>query len=241
MSKIQQVAETDSTVLVFGETGTGKELVARAIHRESNRAKKPFIRINCAAIPADLVESELFGHEPGSFTNAVTLRRGKFELAEGGAIFLDEISEMPLVAQAKLLNVLQERVIERVGGSRTIPIDVRVISATNRSLEQEIAKGQFRADLFYRLNIYPITVPPLRERSEDIPLIVKHFITIFNSKFNKNIKEVPQVVMDRLESYDWPGNIRELKNILERAVITSTSENLILKDVLQPAREVVKN
>jgi PAS domain S-box-containing protein len=233
LSKVQQVASTDSTVLVLGETGTGKELVARAIHQESERADKPFIRVNCAAIPADLVESELFGHEPGAFTNAIKLRRGKFELAEGGTIFLDEISEMPLDTQAKLLNVLQEKELERVGGSRTIFVDVRVISATNRDLNTEVAEGRFRPDLFYRLNVYPVTIPPLRKRKEDIPLLVKHFIALFNNKFGKNIEEVPTLVMDSLINYDWPGNIRELQNVLERAVITCSGSSLNLPDQLR--------
>jgi len=233
LSKVQQVASTDSTVLVLGETGTGKELVARGIHQESGRTDKPFIRVNCAAIPADLVESELFGHEPGSFTNAIKLRRGKFELAEGGTIFLDEISEMPLDTQTKLLNVLQEKELERVGGSHTISVNVRVISATNRDLNTEVAEGRFRADLYYRLNVYPVTIPPLRIRREDIPLLVKHFIAIFNNQFGKNIEEVPTLVMDSLENYDWPGNIRELRNVLERAVITCSGSILKLPDQLR--------
>ena len=225
---MQQVAQTDSTVLVLGETGTGKELVAQAIHQESDRSDKPFIRVNCAAIPADLVESELFGHEPGSFTNAVNLRRGKFELAQGGTIFLDEISEMPIDIQAKLLNVLQEKELERVGGSHTISVDVRVISATNRDLSQEVAEGRFRADLYYRLNVYPVTIPPLRNRKEDVPLLVQHFISLFNKKFGKDIEEVPTLVMDSLVNYDWPGNVRELRNVLERAMITCTGSTLNL-------------
>ena len=230
LAKIQQVATTDTTVLVLGETGTGKELVARAVHRESNRHNKPFIRVNCAAIPSDLFESELFGHEPGSFTNAINLHRGKFELADGGTIFLDEVSEMPLESQAKLLTVLQENELERVGGAQTIPIDVRVISATNRDLGAEVAEGRFRADLYYRLNVYPITLPPLRDRREDIPLLVAHFISVFNKKFGKNVAEVSPLVMDALENYDWPGNIRELQNVLERAIITNSGSNFNLPD-----------
>ena len=225
---MQVVARTDSTVLILGETGTGKELVARAIHKESQRSNKPFIRVNCAAIPADLVESELFGHEPGSFTNAIKLRRGKFELADGGTIFLDEISEMPLDTQAKLLGVLQENELERVGGSRVIPVNVRVISATNRDLGIEVAEGRFRADLYYRLNVYPLTLPPLRKRKEDIPLLVKHFTALYNKKFGKNIEDVPGFILDSLANYDWPGNIRELRNILERAMVTSTGSSLNL-------------
>ena len=241
LSKVQQVARTDSSVLILGETGTGKELVARAIHRESQRADKPLIRVNCAAIPTELVESELFGHEPGSFTNAIKLRRGKFELAQGGTIFLDEISEMPLDTQVKLLHVLQENEIERVGGSQAIPVDVRVISATNRQLDNEVAEGRFRADLYYRLNVYPITIPPLRNRQEDIPLLVKHFIVLFNKKFGKNITDVPPIIMETLMDYQWPGNIRELRNILERAVITCTGPELYLPDELRPVQEVSLN
>ncbi len=232
LSKVQQVARTDSTVLILGETGTGKELVASAIHRESERSNKPFIRVNCAAIPAELVESELFGHEPGAFTNAVTLRRGKFELAEGGTIFLDEVSEMPLDVQAKLLTVLQEKELARVGGSRTIQVDARVISATNRDLGSEVAAGRFRADLYYRLNVYPITLPPLRDRREDIPLLVTHFISLFNKQFGKNTEEVSPIIMETLQNYDWPGNIRELRNVLERAVITNAGSSLHLPDGL---------
>ena len=193
---------------------------------------QPFIRVNCAAIPADLVESELFGHEPGAFTDAVALRRGKFELAEGGTIFLDEVSEMPIATQAKLLTVLQEKELERVGGSKAIQVNVRVISATNRDLGSEVAAGLFRADLYYRLKVYPITLPPLRDRREDIPLLVTHFISVFNKKFGKNIDEISPVIMDTLQSYDWPGNIRELRNVLERAAITNTGTSLYLPDGL---------
>ncbi len=241
LSKVQQVSQTDATVLVLGETGTGKELVARAIHRDSERKDKPFVRVNCAAIPADLVESELFGHEPGSFTNAMNLRRGKFELADGGTIFLDEISEMPLDIQAKMLNVLQEKELERVGGSKTIPVNVRIISATNRDLGSEVAEGRFRADLYYRLNVYPLTLPPLRDRREDIPLLVTHFISGFNKKFGKNILEISPVIMETLQDYDWPGNIRELRNVLERAVITNTGSNLRLPDGLSQYKDINSN
>jgi PAS domain S-box-containing protein len=233
LNKVQQVAETDATVLVLGETGTGKELIAKAIHKQSKRFDKPFIRVNCAAIPADLVESELFGHEPGSFTNAVTLRLGKFELAQGGTIFLDEVSEMPLDIQAKLLSVLQESELERVGGSEVIPIDVRVISATNRDLSHEVGEGRFRADLFYRLNVYPVTIPPLRNRKEDIPLLVNHYIALFNKKFGKHIEEVPATLMDTLLQYEWPGNVRELRNLLERAVITCNHKVLHMPSELK--------
>lgn len=238
LNKIQQVAETDSTVLIFGETGTGKELVARAIHRKSGRSGTAFVRVNCAAIPANLVESELFGHEAGAFTDAVTVHKGKFELADGGTIFLDEISEMPLAAQGKLLNILQEREFERVGGKKTIPVDVRIISATNRDLETEITQGRFRADLFYRLNVYPISVPPLRDRKADIPLLTKHFIAVFNKQFGKTLMDVPQYVMDSLVSYHWPGNVRELRNILERGVITSPTKSLEFPEDLKFAPKI---
>ena len=238
LTKIQQVAKTDATVLIVGETGTGKELVALAIHQESDRCDKAFIRLNCAAIPAELVESELFGHEQGAFTNAVTQRRGKFELADGGTIFLDEVSEMPIETQAKLLNVLQEKEFERVGGSETIQTDVRVISATNRDLEEEISKGRFRADLFYRLNVYPISIPPLRDRKNDIPLLLKHFISIFNKEFGRNIEDIPASMIEILSEYDWPGNIRELRNVIERAVITSNSSSIQLPDgVMNPRKD----
>lgn len=232
LGRVQQIALTDSTVLIQGETGTGKELVARAIHKQSDRKSQPFIRVNCAAIPGDIVESELFGHEEGSFTNALKLHRGKFELASGGIIFLDEISEMPLPVQAKLLTVLQEREIERVGGSESIPIDVHVIAATNRDLIEEVNIGNFRADLYYRLNVYPITVPTLRDRKSDIPLLIKHFIAMFNKKFNKEVIEIPPHVMNMLEDYRWPGNVRELRNVIERAIITSSSESLSLTNEL---------
>ena len=234
LSKIRQVAGTDSTVLIQGETGTGKELVAKAIHKESDRSKKPFIRVNCAAIPSDLFESELFGHEPGAFTGATNLRRGKFELAEGGVLFLDEIAEMPLAAQAKMLNVIQEREIERIGGSGSIAVDVQIIAATNRVLETEVKDGRFRSDLYYRLNIYPITVPPLRDRKDDITLLAKHFITVFNRQFGKNIASIPPAVLEKLENYYWPGNVRELRNLIERAIITSNSTVLNLpRELLQ--------
>lgn len=228
LNKVQQVAPTDSTVLIMGETGTGKELVAQAIQQESLRSHQPFIRVNCAAIPQELVESELFGHEPGAFTNAVNLKKGKFELASGGTIFLDEISEMPLASQAKLLTVLQEKELERVGGTKTIPVDVRIISATNRDLENEVAEDRFRPDLYYRINVYPITIPPLRKRREDIPLLVNHFVSLFNKKFDKCVNEVSPHVLTAFAEYDWPGNIRELRNIVERAVVTSTGTNLEL-------------
>lgn len=213
-------ASPTSTVLIRGETGVGKELIARAIHQKSLRSGKPFIKVNCAAMPSQLIESEVFGHEPGAFTGANRLRRGRFELSEGGTIFLDEISEIPLELQAKLLGVIQEKKFERVGGSKTLSVDVRIIVATNRHLTDEITAGRFRTDLFYRLNVFPITVPPLRDRRDDIPLLVEHFVPIFAERIGKTIDQIPQPVMERLVAYDWPGNVRELRNVIERASIT---------------------
>jgi PAS domain S-box-containing protein len=228
LKMVSQVASTEASVLIQGETGVGKELVARAIHQNSKRSHKPFIQLNCAALPPNLVESELFGHEPGAFTGASRLRRGRFELADSGTIFLDEISELPLDVQAKLLHVLQEGQFERVGGSETLTADVRVITATNRNLGAEIVAGRFRADLFYRLNVYPITVPPLRDRREDIPLLVKYFIPRIASRIGKSVDQISPTTMNQLITYDWPGNIRELKNVVERAIITSPDAELQL-------------
>ena len=221
LEKVRQVAETDATVLIQGETGVGKELVSRAIHNTSRRSQKPFIKVNCANLPANLVESELFGHESGAFTGAERLRKGRFELADGGTIFLDEISELPLDLQSKLLRVLQEGQFERVGGSNPLKVDVRVIAATNLILSEEVAEGRFRPDLFYRLNVYPITVPPLRTRREDIPLLVNHFVPQIAARMGKTVDQIPPHVLEKLTAYNWPGNVRELINILERAVITS--------------------
>ncbi|MGD8952854.1 MAG: sigma 54-interacting transcriptional regulator [Desulfobacterales bacterium] len=221
LEKVRQVAKTDATVLIQGETGVGKELVSRAIHNTSRRSQNPFITVNCAALPANLVESELFGHEAGAFTGADCLRKGRFELADGGTIFLDEISELPLDLQSKLLRVLQEGQFERVGGSNPLKVDVRVIAATNLILSEEVAEGRFRPDLFYRLNVYPITVPPLRTRREDIPLLVNHFVPQIAARIGKNVDQIPPHVLEKLTTYAWPGNVRELVNILERAVITS--------------------
>ena len=221
LEKIRQVAETDATVLIQGETGVGKELVARAIHRTGKRAKSAFIKMNCATLPANLAESELFGHEAGAFTGADRLRKGRFELADGGTIFLDEISELPLDLQTKLLRVLQDGQFERVGSSSPLTADVRVIAATNRNLTEEVGEGRFRPDLFYRLNVYPITVPPLRSRREDIPLLVNHFVPQIADRIGKTVDRIPPHVLEELTAYDWPGNVRELLNILERAVITS--------------------
>ncbi len=216
------VAPTDSTVLIYGETGTGKELVARAIHDLSPRRSKPFVKLNCAAIPTGLLESELFGHEKGAFTGAIAQRIGRFEVANGGTIFLDEIGEIPLELQTKLLRVLQEREFERLGSSRTLRTDARLIAATNRDLEAMVSEQKFRSDLFFRLNVFPVHVPPLRERQGDIPLLVRHFTQQFSRRMNKVMETIPSAAMDALSRYHWPGNIRELQNVIERAVIISS-------------------
>ena len=219
LSRVTKVATTDSTVLLTGETGTGKELVARAIHRRSDRTPRPFVGVNCAAIPRDLSASELFGHEKGAFTGATQQRLGRFELANGGTIFLDEVGELPVETQIALLRVLQEREFERVGGSHRIRTDVRVIAATNRDLQAAISTGTFRSDLFYRLHVFPIEIPSLRERREDIPLLVEYFIDRYARKAGKNIRHVNKKTLQLLQSYPWPGNIRELQNVIERSVI----------------------
>jgi transcriptional regulator with GAF, ATPase, and Fis domain len=224
LSRISKVAPTDSTVLITGETGTGKELVARAIHRRSNRASRPFVSVNCAAIPRDLIASELFGHEKGAFTGATQQRLGRFELANGGTIFLDEVGELPVETQIALLRVLQEHEFERVGGTRRIRADVRVIAATNRDLQAAISAGSFRSDLFYRLHVFPIEMPSLRERRADIPLLVEYFIDRYARKAGKNIKRVNKKTLELLQSYPWPGNIRELQNVIERSVILCETE-----------------
>ncbi len=221
--RIEQVANTDTTVLITGETGTGKELVARAIHNHSSRRERPPIKVNCAALPATLVESELFGHEKGAFTGAASRKVGRFELADGGTIFLDEIGDVPLEVQVKLLRVLQEQEFERIGGTQTIKVDVRLIAATNRDLSKAVKDGAFRADLFYRLNVFPIHVPPLRERKEDIPLLVQHFVNKFKQKISRDISEISDETMQLLIDYHWPGNVRELASVIERAVVMSTS------------------
>ena len=221
MFKINQVATTDVAVLIEGETGTGKELIARAIHRESSRKDKKFIKVNCASIPENLIESELFGHEKGSFTGAIEKRIGRFELADGGTLFLDEIGELPLNLQPKLLHVLQQGEFERIGSSKTIKTDVRIIAATNKVLEDEIKKGHFRNDLYYRLDVFPISVSPLRERKEDITPLVEHYIKIYSLKLNRPIKMISKSAMKRLINYSWPGNVRELENVIERAIINS--------------------
>ena len=226
-TRIAQVSPTNATVLILGETGVGKELVARAIHSDSQKnTDRPFIKVNCAAIPPSMVESELFGHEKGAFTDAIQQRKGRFELADTGTLFLDEISELPRDTQAKLLRVLQDGEFERVGGARTLKSDVRIIAATNKDLHAEVAAGRFRADLFYRLNVYPITVPPLRKRREDIPLLVEHFISLIAPGIGRHIDTIPRETMDKLKSYDWPGNVRELRNVVERSIITSPNSTL---------------
>ena len=225
LSLVSKVAPTDATVMVTGETGTGKELVARAIHRRSRRSSRAFVSVNCAAIPRDLIASELFGHEKGSFTGALQRRLGRFELADGGTIFLDEVGELPVETQIALLRVLQEHEFERVGGTRSIETNVRVIAATNRNLQAAIADGNFRSDLFYRLNVFPIEMPALRERREDIPALVGYFIKHYARKLGKNIRGVNSRILELLQSYPWPGNIRELQNVVERSVIVCETEN----------------
>jgi formate hydrogenlyase transcriptional activator len=226
LKHVETVAPTDSTVLIYGETGTGKELIARAIHDLSPRRSKPFVKLNCAAIPTGLLESELFGHERGAFTGAIAQRIGRFEVADGGTIFLDEIGEIPLELQTKLLRVLQEREFERLGSSRTLRTDARLIAATNRDLEAMVSEQKFRSDLFFRLNVFPVHVPPLRERQGDIPLLVRHFTQQFSRRMKKIIETIPSASMDALCRYQWPGNIRELQNVIERAVIISTGPAL---------------
>jgi transcriptional regulator with GAF, ATPase, and Fis domain len=228
--KIAQVAPTDSTVLITGETGTGKELAARAIHGASSRKDRPLIKVNCGALSPTLIESELFGHEKGAFTGAVGRKQGRFELANGGTIFLDEIGELPLELQVKLLRVIQEQEFDRLGGSKTIKTDVRIIAATNRNLKLEVEQGTFREDLWYRLNVYPITMPPLIQRNEDIPLLVEHFVNTYAGKFGKEISLVSPRTMQSLQSHSWPGNVRELANVIERAVIHTQGNVLQVVD-----------
>jgi len=228
LKRVEQVAATDSTVLITGETGTGKELIARALHNNSSRSKRSLVTVNCAALPPEMIESELFGHEKGAFTGAYKKKVGRFELANQGTIFLDEIGELPLNLQTKLLRVLQEGEFQRLGNPNTIKIDARVIAATNRDLQKAIRNGDFREDLYYRLNVFPIEVPPLRERTEDIPLLVRHFIHKYSGKTGKQIKETSQKVMDSLIEYNWPGNIRELENIIERAVIVCDGNRITM-------------
>ena len=232
LSKTEQVAPLDTTVSIFGETGTGKELLAHAIHKLSPRRNRTLIKVNCAALPGSLIESELFGHEKGAFTGADSRRPGRFEIAHGGTLFLDEVGELPIDLQSKLLRVLEEGEFERLGGTHTLKVDVRVIAATNRNLEEAVRKGEFRSDLYYRLNIFPITLPPLRERKGDIPILVRHLVKQFSQKIGKTIESIPQETMSKLRNYPWPGNVRELRNVIERAVIITQGSQLRLIDDL---------
>ena len=229
--KIQKAAISQGRVIIFGESGTGKELVARALHNASDRKDNNFIEVNCAAIPHELIESELFGHEKGSFTGAFESKKGKFELADEGTLFLDEIGDMSLATQAKLLRVIETQEFQRVGGSKKIKVDVRIIAATNKDLEDEIKKATFREDLFFRLNVIPILVPPLRERKDDIPLLVEHFLNIFAQQYGQKTKKMSKATLEALVNYDWPGNVRELKNIIERFVIMNPSDVIDIKEI----------
>jgi formate hydrogenlyase transcriptional activator len=219
LEQVEWVAPTDSTVLIQGETGTGKELIAHAVHNVSPRSGRPFIKLNCAAIPFDLLESELFGHERGAFTGAIAQKIGRFELADKGTLFLDEVGDIPLALQPKLLRVLQEQEFERLGSGRTHKVDVRLVAATNRDLLEMASRNEFRSDLYYRLNVFPISLPPLRERREDIPALVEHFVEIFSRRMGRHIRDIPPETIAAFSSYCWPGNIRELQNLVERAVI----------------------
>jgi formate hydrogenlyase transcriptional activator len=221
LEQVEQVAPTDSTVLIEGETGTGKELIAHAIHNASQRCGRPFIKLNCAAIPLDLLESELFGHEKGAFTGAIAQKMGRFEMADKGTLFLDEVGDIPAALQPKLLRVLQEQEFERLGSGRTHKVDVRLVAATNRNLVKMVARGQFRNDLYYRLNVFPILLPALRERQEDIPTLVTHFVKMFSRRMGKQVDNIPLETVAAFQWYSWPGNIRELQNLVERAVILS--------------------
>ncbi len=221
LEQVERVAPTDSTVLIQGETGTGKELIAHAIHNLRSRCGRPFVRLNCAAIPLDLLESELFGHEKGAFTGAIAQKIGRFELADKGTLFLDEVGDIPPALQPKLLRVLQEQEFERLGSARTHHVDVRLVAATNRNLMEMANRGEFRSDLYYRLNVFPVLLPPLRERPEDIPELVAHFVEIYSRRMSRQIEHIPPTTMSALKSYQWPGTVRELQNLIERAVILS--------------------
>jgi formate hydrogenlyase transcriptional activator len=221
LEKVELVAPTTSTVLIQGETGTGKELIAKAIHNISPRYDRPFVKVNCAAIPLDLLESELFGHERGAFTGAISRRIGRFELADNGTLFLDEVGDIPLPLQPKLLRVLQEQEFERLGSTRTHRVDVRVLAATHRDLEHMVKRGEFRCDLYYRLNVFPVALPPLRARSEDIPVLVTYYVDLYARQMGKRVEQIPEETMVALRSYEWPGNVRELQNLIQRAVILS--------------------
>jgi len=226
LEQVKLVAPTQATVLVEGETGTGKEMIARAIHQLSPRWTRPFIKLNCAAIPLDLLESELFGHERGAFTGAIAQKIGRFDMADTGTLFLDEVGDIPPALQPKLLRVLQEQQFERLGSGRTHQVDVRLVAATNRNLAELVAQKQFRSDLYYRLNVFPIAMPPLRERQEDVPALIKHFVQVFSHKTGKQVDEIPEETMAAFKSYSWPGNIRELQNLVERAVIRANTHVL---------------
>ena len=226
LEQVERVAPTDCTVLIQGETGTGKELIAHAIHNLSSRCGRAFVRLNCAAIPLDLLESELFGHEKGAFTGAIAQKIGRFELADKGTLFLDEVGDIPPALQPKLLRVLQEQEFERLGSTRTHQVDVRLVAATNRNLSEMANRNEFRSDLYYRLNVFPVLLPPLRERREDIPALIAHFVEIYSRRMNRQIEHIPQATMSALTSYQWPGNIRELQNLIERAVILSNNGEL---------------
>ncbi|NOU49323.1 sigma 54-interacting transcriptional regulator [Pseudoalteromonas sp. JBTF-M23] len=241
LSQIELVSQTNSTVLILGENGTGKELVARNLHRLGDRNKQPFVKVNCAAFTASLLESELFGHEKGAFTGANERRKGRFELANKGTLFLDEIGELPIEAQSKLLRVLQEHEFERVGGSQTLSVDIRIIAATNRDLWKMVEQGSFRMDLYYRLNVFPITAPALRERKEDIPVLSANIIKQLNKRLGKQLEGVSSAAIEQLKRYDWPGNIRELQNVLEREAILSTSRVLQLTQPLSEADKVIQH
>jgi transcriptional regulator with GAF, ATPase, and Fis domain len=229
LAQVEQVAQTDSTVLILGETGTGKELLARSIHRMSRRKDRPLVTVNCASLPPTLIESELFGRERGAYTGALTKMIGRFEIADGSTLFLDEIGEIPLELQSKLLKVLEEGNFERLGSTKTLHVDVRIIAATNRDIAQEVQTGRFRKDLFYRLNVFPIVIPPLRERPEDIPLMVWAFVKEFQKKMGKEIENISKRAMESLQSYSWPGNVRELRNVLEHAMIVSKEKTLVVQ------------
>jgi len=230
LEQVERVAPTDSTVIIQGETGTGKELIAHAIHNLSSRCGRPFVRLNCAAIPLDLLESELFGHEKGAFTGAIAQKIGRFELADKGTLFLDEIGDIPPALQPKLLRVLQEQEFERLGSNRTHQVDVRLVAATNRNLLEMVNRGEFRSDLYYRLNVFPLLLPPLRDRREDIPALVMHFVETFGRRMGREIEHIPPETMSALSAYAWPGNIRELQNLIERAVILSNDGIKKLKE-----------
>jgi formate hydrogenlyase transcriptional activator len=235
--QVEVVAPTDSGVLILGETGTGKELIARAIHNLSARRDRPFIKLNCAAIPSGLLESELFGHERGAFTGAIMRKAGRFEVADKGTVFLDEVGDIPLELQPKLLRVLQEHEFERLGSSRTQQVDVRLVAATHRDLKQMVEDGKFRSDLYYRLHVFPVSVPPLRERREDIPLLVRHFVDEYARRMNRRIETIPPQAIEALRSYSWPGNVRELQNFIERTVILSPGS--VLRAPLDELRQAV--